>query len=92
MSCKGLTGKALIACQLKAQKKSKYKSSPPEKGDMYYDNQYYDKSHMRKTKKPSMKDLPLGSSPRMEEYGKRGWKADATVSKKLKKSKGKSKK
>ena len=47
---------------------------------------------MRKTKKPSMKDLPLGSSPRMEEYGKRGWKADATVSKKLKKSKSKAKK
>jgi hypothetical protein len=39
-----------------------------------------------------MKDLPLGSSPRMEEYGKRGWKADATVSKKLKKSKSKAKK
>ena len=89
---KRINRKGLKSLSTKGPKNSKYKSSPPEKGDMYYDNQYYDKSHMRKTKKPSMKDLPLGSSPRMEEYGKRGWKADATVSKKLKKLKGKSKK
>jgi|GEM_PF-6857845 hypothetical protein len=80
MSCIGLTGKALLDCK----KKNKLKASPAQKGDMYYDNQYYDKSHMRKTPKPKMKDLPLGSTPRMEEYVKRGWRLDSTVSNAIK--------
>lgn len=55
------------------------KATPAQPGDMYYNRQVYDASFMRPEKdKPNMKDLPLNSPERWEEYENRGWAHDET--------------
>jgi hypothetical protein len=67
---------------IKQTEEEKLLATPAQPGDMYANRQVYDASFMRPEKdKPNMKDLPLNSPERWEEYENRGWAHDETSKK-----------